>query len=74
MGASELIDEALEALRDFEVGKDQLNERSAMTLLALLHLKEGDSWEQATNPMMGNAGDHGLDPRRVRRGLQAEHA
>lgn len=53
MGASELIDEALEALRDFEVGKDQLNERSAMTLLALLHLKEGDSWEQATNPMMG---------------------
>lgn len=53
MGASKLIDEALEALRDFEVGKDQLNERSAMILLALLQLKDGDSWEQATNPMLG---------------------
>ena len=53
MGASKLIDEALEALRDFEVGKEQLNERSAMILLALLQLKDGDSWEQATNPMLG---------------------
>lgn len=53
MGASKLIDEAIEALRDFGVGKDQLNERSAMTLLALLRLKPGDSWEQAQNPMMG---------------------
>ena len=53
MGASKLIDEALEALRDFEVGKDQLNERSAMILLALLQLKDGDSWEHATNPMLG---------------------
>ncbi|PLS31799.1 restriction endonuclease BsuBI [Bifidobacterium margollesii] len=53
MGASKLIDEALEILRDFEVGKDQLNDRSAMTLLALLHLKDGDSWDQATNPMLG---------------------
>ncbi|PST48187.1 restriction endonuclease [Bifidobacterium callitrichos] len=53
MGAGKLIDEALEALRDFEVGKDQLNERSAMTLLALLQLKDGDSWNQAKNPMLG---------------------
>lgn len=53
MGAGKLISEALDALRDFEVGEDQLNERSAMTLLALLHLKEGDSWDQATNPMLG---------------------
>ena len=53
MGIGSLIDEALEILRDFEVGKDQLNERSAMTLLALLQLKDGDSWEQATNPMLG---------------------
>ncbi len=53
MGASKLIDEAIEVLRDFEVGKDQLNERSAMTLLALLQLKDGESWEQATNPMLG---------------------
>lgn len=53
MGTSKLINEALEVLRDFQVGKDQLNERSAMTLLALLQLKDGDSWEQATNPMLG---------------------
>ncbi|KAB5607944.1 BsuBI/PstI family type II restriction endonuclease [Bifidobacterium jacchi] len=53
MGASKLIDEAIEVLRDFKVGNDQLNERSAMTLLALLQLKEGDSWDQATNPMLG---------------------
>ena len=53
MGASKLIDEALDVLHDFEVGERQLNNRSAMTLLALLHLKEGDSWEQATNPTLG---------------------
>lgn len=53
MGAGKLISEALDALRDFEVGEDQLNERSAMTLLALLRLKEGDSWDRATNPMLG---------------------
>lgn len=53
MGTGKLIDEALEVLRDLEVGKDQLNERSAMTLLALLQLEDGDSWSQATNPMLG---------------------
>ena len=53
MSTSKLIQEAMEVLHDFEVGKDQLNERSAMTLLALLQLKDGDSWEQATNPMLG---------------------
>jgi type II restriction enzyme len=53
VGASKLIDEATNALREFGIGRDQLNERSAMTLLALLQLKDGDSWEQATNPMLG---------------------
>lgn len=52
-GARPLIDEALTVLRDFEVGEEQLNDRSAMTLLALLHLKVGDEWSQATNPLMG---------------------
>lgn len=53
MGEGKLIGQAMRALRLFEVGKDQLNERSAMTLLALPHLKEGDSWAGATNPMLG---------------------
>ena len=50
MDKSQLIEEAIEALRDFEVGREQLNERSAMTLLALLQLKPGDDWARATNP------------------------
>lgn len=53
MDKSQLIADAIDVLRDFEVGKDQQNERSAMTLLALLQLKPGDDWGQATNPMMG---------------------
>ena len=53
MDKSQLIEEAIEALRDFEVGREQLNERSAMTLLALLQLKPGDDWARATNPMLG---------------------
>lgn len=53
MGAGKLIDEAIEVLRDLGIGEKQLNERSAMTLLALLHLGEGDSWERSTNPMLG---------------------
>ncbi|KFI63893.1 BsuBI/PstI family type II restriction endonuclease [Bifidobacterium cuniculi] len=52
MVQGKLIEQALEALRSLEVGKNQLNERSAMTLLALLRLREGDPWESATNPMM----------------------
>ena len=52
MDKSQLIEEAIEALRDFEVGREQLNERSAMTLLALLQLKPGDDWARATNPML----------------------
>ena len=31
MDKSQLIEEAIEALRDFEVGREQLNERRAMT-------------------------------------------
>lgn len=53
MDKSQLIEETIEALRDFEVGREQLNERSAMTLLALLQLKPGDDWARATNPMLG---------------------
>ena len=53
MGTGELIEEALDVLRDLGVGRDQQNERSAMVLLALLQLKDGDTWDDAVNPMMG---------------------
>lgn len=66
MDKSQLIEEAIEALRDFEVGREQLNERSAMTLLALLQLKPGDDWARATKSHAGNPCHHGLDPRPVR--------
>lgn len=53
MDKSQLITDAIEVLREFQVGKDQQNERSAMTLLALLQLKPGDNWSDAVNPMLG---------------------
>lgn len=53
MDDGKLTGEALHTLEDLQVGSDQLNERSAMTLLALLELKPGDSWSQANNPMLG---------------------
>ena len=52
MDKSQLIADAIDALRELGVGKDQQNDRSAMTLLALLQLKPGDDWPQATNPCL----------------------
>ncbi len=45
--------EALEVLRALELPKAQLNERSALTLLALLNLTPELSWVEATNPLCG---------------------
>lgn len=53
MGEGKLIDEAVDLLRSFDVDEGRMNERSAMTLLALLQLKQGDLWNDATNPMLG---------------------
>ena len=47
------IDEALQILTQLGFPRSQLNERSALTLLALLDLKPTDSWELATSPLMG---------------------
>jgi len=41
------ISEALDILKQFNVPKKQQNERSALTLLALLSLKENDSWKDS---------------------------
>lgn len=47
------IDEALEVLQALDLPKGQLNERSALTLLALLGLESTMPWKQAQNPLMG---------------------
>lgn len=47
------IDEALQILRQLGFPRAQINERSALTLLALLDLKPSDQWQSATTPLMG---------------------
>ena len=47
------IEEAIELLRALGMPDKQLNERSALTLLALLDLPPGASWNKATNPLRG---------------------
>lgn len=47
------IDEALEVLRELGLPRQQQNDRSALTLLALLDLKPEGSWSKAASPMMG---------------------
>ncbi|MBN3939477.1 MAG: Eco57I restriction-modification methylase domain-containing protein [Nostoc sp. NMS9] len=47
------IDEALQILIELGLPRAQLNERSALTLLALLDLKPTVPWEAATSPLMG---------------------
>ncbi|WP_335033140.1 BsuBI/PstI family type II restriction endonuclease [Nostoc sp.] len=47
------IDEALQILTQLGFPRAQLNERSALTLLALLDLKPTNSWQLATSPLMG---------------------
>jgi hypothetical protein len=51
--AEEKIKEALTILNDLGLPRQQQNERSALTLLSLLGLKPADSWEDATDPLMG---------------------
>lgn len=47
------INEALTILGQLGFPRAQLNERSALTLLALLNLKPNASWQTASSPMMG---------------------
>jgi adenine-specific DNA-methyltransferase len=51
--AKKRIDEALEILRLLEMPRAQLNERSALTLLALLDLKPHTPWAEAQVPLRG---------------------
>ncbi len=49
----ERIKEALDILKQLGMPSNQLNERTAICLLALLDLPETKSWNQASNPMLG---------------------
>jgi len=47
------IEEALAILNALGLPRQQLNERSALTLLSLLGLTPTDRWDDATDPLMG---------------------
>jgi hypothetical protein len=47
------IEEAVEVLQEIGFPRQQLNERSALTLLSLLDLKPNESWAGAHAPLMG---------------------
>lgn len=51
--AEKKIGEALSILNDLDFPRQQLNERSALTLLSLLGLKPDAKWKDATDPLMG---------------------
>lgn len=53
MGAKKKIEEALAVLRALGLPSEQQNERSALTLLALLDLKPRSSWAESSAPLMG---------------------
>ncbi len=47
------LEEALAILKDLGFPRQQQNERSALTLLALLDLKSNQSWSEAKSPLYG---------------------
>jgi len=51
--AQQKIDEALDVLASIGMPRAQLNERSALTLLALLNLRPDGHWNSIQRPMMG---------------------
>ena len=51
--AKKRIEEALMILKALGLPREQQNERSALTLLALLDLRPETSWSEASNPLMG---------------------
>ena len=53
VAAKQRVDEALEILVALGLPRGQQNERSALTLLALLDLKPETPWAEATDPLMG---------------------
>jgi hypothetical protein len=52
-GVAKRVDEALDLLRELGVPKKQQNERSALTLLALLGMTPQKKWSEAEDPLLG---------------------
>lgn len=53
LAAQHKIDEALDILAQLGMPRAQQNERSALTLLALLDLEPNSSWENISRPLLG---------------------
>ncbi len=53
MAAREKIQDALDILKNLGLPRAQQNERSALTLLSLLHIKPSNTWQEASNPLCG---------------------
>jgi hypothetical protein len=53
VSVSDKIREASRILAVLGMDDERANERSALTLLALLHLRADDGWADASNPMLG---------------------
>src|SRR5579871_2916130 len=51
--AQQKIDEALAILKDLGFPRAQQNERSALTLLALLDMRPSTAWKDAQSPLRG---------------------
>lgn len=51
--ATTRIEEAIEILKSLKLERQQHNERSALTLLALLNLTPAKTWSEAENPLRG---------------------
>lgn len=47
------VEEALDVLQQLGMPRQQLNERSALTLLALLDMRPDTPWEDASDPLVG---------------------
>lgn len=52
-GTRKKIEQATEVLKALGFPREQQNERSALTLLALLNLKPADKWSSAEAPLLG---------------------
>jgi len=53
MASDKRVKEALAILAGLGMPRAQQNERSALSLLALVGLKAGDNWSEASSPLMG---------------------
>lgn len=51
--AKKKIEESLSILKQIGLPREQQNERSALTLLALLNIKPETPWSEASNPLIG---------------------